>query len=508
MSLSHLSGACQLIAYLVSVVQSQCSMCKFFVSLCIAISVQAVTGFELYAVHSGFSGLITAGISVGSNHQPVRVSLNFGSDYSFLVAAPLCPPHVPRCFDFKSSRSFFSTQFNDVVPATNGEMSGIAVVDAMYIDSEQTFDPVPFTLVTRWQPTSAAYREVGGVIAAGRNSEVFKNQIVAIFDATPQVNGIGIKSVSSAEFKEDTDLVVYTIRASWTVEAFLCIKGPSSGGVLRSTVQFDPSETNLVIPWTMKSAFHDKLVATGVVVIPSDDGYLVGCSPSGELDEKLRIGLRLVTGAEISLITSQFAFAITPGDVVHDHEGVVTGYVCPLRVKFSNTATTVVIGRQLIRSVSAVYLNYRSGLLGISLLPRGSPKPEPFITTRPLIPIYGDPRVSADLASGNVTVAFPHQADGSLVLGSRAVRRFQLGGNSYSCWMFYRAEPTLITLSASEKRIELAGSFRGAYLRIERDLVAVRFSPEGSDGFTLKAMLVETGDSVRVCVTEMGTKPV
>jgi hypothetical protein len=470
-----------------ALIPSSRSLCKYFLFL--HILVHYGNAFELYATYTRFSGLVTTNVRVGSRRQPLRVSLDFAEETSRIFTKSACPVFVPACYDFEKSQTFFSTQFDDLFP----DMEGVSAMDEIQLGMDRVFDATVFTLVTKWIPTSAAFREVSGIMAGGPGSPLFRNTILEISDALPEVNGVLVRSISAREADTRTHMAIQALpdMNRWLAPALLCVNGGSAGGVIRTIVHIDPSEEDLVLPTTMRAVFLDKLETAGILALPNGNHLLVNCSEAGDLDPRFDLSLRFPSG-EISLLRSLFVLRGTVGEGFSDSQTGDAGIVCRVRIRFSSDSEHVVVGRQLIRSVNSVLFGYQSGMIGFNLRSarkRTLPSPSPLAKT--LIPQYELPTVLS--AVNATTVQLIQSASGSLVLSSLAVRD--------NCWVFLRTGPAPKSFF---KDIELAGEFKGAALRIDNGLISITLSHEGSDGDRLKASLQYNSNSVQICIVEDG----
>jgi hypothetical protein len=441
------------------------------------------TGLELYTLYSGLSGLISSGVKIGSDSQVVRLAINFSVDSSFLIAASLCPPHVPLCFNDTTSTSFLTAHLPMTISGINGLMTGISAVDEFKLGAESI--PMTFSLITQWEPQGPALREVGGMIGAGRGSIIFSDQVIAVYDGIPRINGLGIKSVVDMDRLSDMVVSSGNSNGGWIFESLLTIEGSYAGGIIRILTQFDTSEENLVFPVKMKQAIIDKLEAIGISSVEVGGTLLMPCTVFGRLYLDLKVSL-LIESVQIDIPTSQLEFQ-NPSRV-----GQVGEFRCPVRVRFSSRSRYVIIGRQLVRSVSAVLLDYKLGRIGFRMRdPRGAVL-NPVIESRPLVPVYDLPK----LLPGNAVVFQQDSVKGSLILGSTKLRLFNYKGQQFACWMMYRIK----SIDQPVLQEELAGRFTAMRLKIDRDRILIGLTREGILRMRHLAIVIWAPDSVRVCL--------
>ena len=461
-------------------------ICKYIIIVLVIVHQGA--SFQLEAVYSQFSGLVTDGIAVGSNRQPLRLTLDFTSGSHLLFDSKSCPQFV-TCFDPSKSVTYSTTR--RVQTLAHLGMSGLEARDEIDVGDDGLTELQPFVYVSRWNSETSRLKEVAGVIGAGTESAIFSETILAISDALPSFNGIEIGAVSwrVADLRTDVLVPMSILGGTWQSPVLLTVRGDDGGGILPASLEIDPSVEDLIIPESLKSVFLSKMMKARVFAV-ANDGYLhVNCSESSELDPRLEIALRF-SSVEISLMRSILVQESGGPSVFTDSKSGYIGLTCLTRIRFSKDTTNVKIGRLLIRSVKTLYLSYASRLMGFEKLTTDSPMRRP-ASNSPLIPLYGHPIFSKDDEGAHLTIKFPQTNGGNLILAS-----VSSAGN---CWTFYRTSPESV-----EREIELPGVFRAAKLRVESGMVSIRLSPDGSSRHPIKAFIKMRNRSVQACLKEDG----
>ena len=323
------------------------------------------------------------------------------------------------------------------------------------------------------------------MIGAGRGSIIFSDQVIAIYDAIPRLNGVGIKSVVNMDLLSDILVPSHNSNAGWIFESMLTMEGSYAGGIIRILTQFYPSEENLVFPVKMKQTLIDKLEAIGISSVEVDGILLMPCTVFGRLYLDLKVSMR-VGSVQIQIPTSQLELQ-NPSRV-----GQVGEFRCPVRVRFSPINRYVIIGRQLVQSVSAVLLDYKLGRIGFSVRDsRGAPL-SPVIESRPLVPVYDLPI----LLPGNAVVFRLDSGNGSLILGSAKLRVFNHRDQRFVCWIMYRIK----SIDQPVLHEELTGRFTAIRLKIDRDRILIGLTREGILRMRHIVIVISAPDSVRVCL--------
>jgi hypothetical protein len=443
-----------------------------WLSLLFGIVLARVTAeFTIFAVYSPFSGLVSAGAGIGTPQQQIRLALDFSDSESVLFAPSQCPIYVPRCFNQEKSNTFISLHTNTFLPHMNGLMASGVSGDVFSIAPSTL---TQFSYVTNWNFESAAYRDVAGKIGLSRLSKIWRDKVVYVSDALPEVNGV---RVSDKARRNRVDLITTAVGEdihAWVMNTFLSISGEKAGSVIRIKIEFNPAEETFLIPDQYRGIISDELVKAGSRVKITAEGLI-------ETDFKtIQIALQFVSGT-VNLVSSELGG----------------------RIRFCSHCRNAVIGRPLIRSVSSVALDFRAGLIGFSSLPETKleylpPVPE----TKTLVPIYGAPTLFRDSQSGNVTITFKEEKAGSLILASLAVKWIETEDKKYSCWGFLKTRNSKNGLDS--ERVE--GVFKGASLRVDEGQLQVKLLPVGEDGDKLR-VFTENGKSFfRVCLEETGTQ--
>jgi hypothetical protein len=450
--------------------------CKYIISSFLLITISSA--FELNAIYTQFSGLVTDEITVGSNRQPLRLSLDFRSKTHVIFDSRVCPLFV-TCFDSSTSVTFhFAKKLKPSRPSPVIEQASEAV-DEIDVGDDGLVEPYSIHYVTKWEGDSVYLKEVAGVIGAGVDSKLFGSTIVELSDAFPHFNGIRLKAVSWREAHARTDFLVSakTIGSKWMSSVLLSIREYDSGGMIPSQLHFDPSIEDLILPVAMKKAFETKLSKAHVSFVISDDILFIACT----IDPMLDLSLRFASGEVHLLNQLLLQFPIV------DHPK--SSGVCASRIKFSATKSeAIAIGRLLIRSVNALFLDYDSSLIGFDPLPLSAPRKFPNGPPESLIPIFDIPNINVDESTRNVVVQFPRSSRGSLILASLQT----ING----CWTFYRTSHS----GDIYRDIELPGDFKDAQYRIRNNSFSITLSPNGPHNSRFKGSVRMRNRTVQVCI--------
>jgi hypothetical protein len=450
--------------------------CKY--TIVILLFIELCHAFELRAVYSRFSGLVTDDIIVGSDQEAIRVSIDFGSSSNILFSPDVCPLFV-ACFDSTRSTTFSSKKQLKQYPISS--MFGWDATEYIDIGDDGLVEQYPLFYVSRWDSETVDLKEVAGVIGAGPDSRLFRGTIVELNDAVPEFNGIRIRTVSWGDANHRTDFLVPSkvLGSKWRSSVLLSVKDHDLGGMIPSELYFDPSIEDLILPFTMKGYLLSKLSRARITSGISDDFLYMSCSLSTDPD--IDISLRFSSG-EIQLINS----LLMELPIVEHPK--MSG-LCRTRIRFSKYQVDYIsVGRLLIRSVSAVFLNYDSSLIGIeSRASNAILESQPVALPEPLIPLYQLPQINVEETTRNASVQFNRSIHGTLILSSlKAVN---------GCWTFFRTFPT----TDLNRDIEVPGDFNETYYRIRNGFIAFNFSTQSSGAKKLKGVIRMRNRTVQVC---------
>jgi hypothetical protein len=278
-------------------------------------------------------------------------------------------------------------------------------------------------------------------------------------------------------------------------------------GSLSLQFRFNPSEEDLVISETLKEAFFQQF--DHLITVRGNE-VLGKCSQEGTLDPEIGFSIR-VGGSDIRVNSHQIA---TKGAVAAVHD--VLGHACQVRIRIVPSEWMyITIGRQLIRSVEYIVLDYPLKRIGFRRLSKSHANPPLVERPSARVPIYElIPRVIApfgDASTGDFRVDF-HEIEESvgipgLILSAEEYRWFEDDRRiKLFCFVLLKTHPGI------EHQLQhLPGTFGGVSLRREPGLVSIALARESNEGSALKASIRESFDSIRVCLqnaSESGSKDV
>jgi hypothetical protein len=441
----------------------------------------SVQSIEVTSMYSGFSGLVVAtDVRVGSSKKKFRLSIDFNSDESFLYAPAVCPPFVGLCYNpVDSVTGRFKSQSS----------RGIRMEEEVQFYSDRAPIRTPFILVTSLEEQ---FREVAGAIAAGRKSQLLKDKSIIVLED----NGGNIRFRTTIPMNMGliVDLSKYVIAEDtrWIIEGQLIMDGTE----FASRIHIDSSQDSTIMPMKFKTAVLDKLHGEGIKGKVNNGGQLVvDCERSKEVDSMLKLWIQ---------------FTSRPLRLHVSHENG-DNQTCLIKIRFDSNipSDTVIVGRDLLRSVSYIVLDYVAKIVGFRLRLPGPPASAVLHPVTPLIPLFGFPEIIYGVNYGprqsDTNIVFSKTVDGTLALASvTIIPSIGRDDQKLSCWSFIHLGPPGMEPWKGERHVELPGVFKGASLKIEDDKITVNLSlNKFNEADRLRASFVLSHHRVSVCLSDV-----
>ena len=329
-----------------------------------------LVGFLLEAEYSTFSGLV-ANVAVGSRQQRIRVGLDFLATESIVYAKQVCPLFVSECYDVLES--LVVEQLSEKSVGDWG--SGYLARDLVVIGGERN-PGFEFRLLTGLHPSDIKIRETAGVISLAKSSALVHGRIIMI---KADYTGVIAQDIDLSHSDVPGTEIMSVVGAGWDIPAEFLVDGIEVAGIT-----FDPSAQDIWLPGSNRAAIESVI---GDDLLIRKDVLYVNCVRS--LD--LRVSLPSGDSIQIPFILVEYSAEITASFSIH-RNGC---RYCPLRLKFSETLSRAVIGRQLLWSIDSAILDYPRS--SVRLVPRVVERSDlvPFVSNL-YLPSFSPPLVSAD----------------------------------------------------------------------------------------------------------------
>lgn len=347
-------------------------------------------GLRIEADYSAYSGLV-ASFQLGSLRAPLKLSVGFDREQSFIYPPALCPAFV-TCVDPLASSSYTAQPGADPFEDAHLEWSSDLAGSDLLSAGSQAMGRMDFRIVTSSLPQRPSFREVAGAVSLNRHSELMLNKVVTIRSRSFGFFSTGI----TAEFHDaavaDTMGVATVDPDHWVMEATVTVLGVNLGPF---HVGFSPHGRRMFLPHVLRRMLIERWRDQGILVdTRTANRLLVPCS---------------VIADTILQLSNGVAIRIAPVQLI----GRVASDTCEVMVKFHDDPR-VIIGSQLTDSVSEIVLdNVRNS---ISISPRSGRWISPFLTDA-LVPVFRDPEFTQD-GLGTISVRFPKaQGASGLFLG-------------------------------------------------------------------------------------------
>jgi hypothetical protein len=413
--------------------------------------------------YSAISGMV-ATVSIGTPPQEIQVAFDSGSPYSFLFSQETCPPFVSRCYDSSQSTTFTSRGIRSTLSDNNGVISG-----TISTDSVGQFTSFTFTLAESVSPTSARFRDVAGVIGMGKDSEYFRDSLIAVGESS-------VRRIEPEQVKLES---LISLQTDSSDKMWICSSVVSFNTlrILGSKFRFDPGESDVLIP---AKKWDSVISATKDI------------SASVDWEGRLVVRCDLIPAFHVSYPSGQSIglLRIPPSLLVVEKRaaGQADRQQCTTRFRFVEVLEHVVIGRVLTRRVGEIILNFQDD--NLYFLPSrkaesGRRLQRSFRSPIPLIPIFD----LNFIVTGENTIRFPVLTDPD----SPGLVAIDLRGNSFIKFPHSWFEGPQLTSKDC-----------GANLAAELSLDSVEITLE--PGTTHEVRLWECGDSVLVTARKKGRR--
>jgi hypothetical protein len=434
-----------------------------------------ITGSRSLALEfSSLSGVVTRAVIGVQDH--LYVALDFTTSESKMYSPKTCPPFLTGCYDPKRS-AFFIQRANKPGGPQRNIINRSKGRDSIRVGSIALPD-FAFSIWQREkQLTSPQYRDVHGVLGAGRSSVLFSNRIMEFYEQEspnedkPVMRDVG--SIDSPKLRS----VVFTPSVGmerWVFQGSLKIGETEIIGP-ESELEINPSVADIVFPVSIRDAVIDALQESGKAYIDEWG--------------------RLRTCGSISItVTPQWSpwmiLALKADQIVRKDLSNTEDRTCHLSwVRFSGTVGRVTLGRPFTRSVGRIVFDYKEGQIGFDTRPETTRPSTGFSLPPARIPIFSLPRLSE-----TGFIDFP--------LGNDLVLLSSTDGLS---WKFLRVEPQ-DGLPVSTDHMVASGA----------DRMIVSTEPDGTFRFTclrddsgksLRVSLIYTSDSVTILLESENPSP-
>ena len=398
-----------------------------------------------------FSGLVLP-VSIGTPAQLIYLGLNFVSAHSLLYSGNACPPFLSsHCFDPDTSASYiesFRMHSPEVVHGQGIELVRIGEVDKPGFG---------FQIDLNFPYKSLEFRDVGGFLGAGPQSEIFRSKIIELSSDTDG-SEFRLREVPEHEIPESETIDVQVVDSAKNWE-FVGTLG-STGSV---RFIFNPIHDGIVLPDVMKARVRSYRTDG---VIDSDGTLLVDCSN--------RHLVMFIRGSMVLL------------EMPRRDRGMRNGVIkCESPIKFDSQIMTPVIGRILMRSTRKMFLDYRRTHIVLEL---GIGSVNRFVATQesPVV-LFDYPQFQGQ----RLVIPRTHNRNG-LVLMSLAPRTLFQADVEYQCWTFHRIHESLFP------SVDIVGT---------GSEIAPSFSPDGVSfevsnmGDTLRLTVFTGTRSTKVCTS-------
>lgn len=451
--------------------------------------------------YSAYSGIV-ATVKVGRRgEQLISVGFDFNENESFFYSQAECPPLIGRCFDETLSSSFAPREVANPPYqfADDSRLSGIAATDELYIGQQGFFYRFQFHSITHTRPTSLAKREVGGMLGAGKASQLFSGKRVIVRECVEH------RQPRLTVLEDGQDQIVSSSMitfpslhpAKWSFSSQLYVSGSSlisPSCMYTGSVRFDPGFPNVALPRSAIPAFNGALEAQAVAYDIIDSRAYIECI-LGSIDLSFSMNLQVAPGSPAIRLTANQLAVLNPDRLpsvsVLVNRRILT--VCPTRILFQPDIDEIVIGRVLLRSSEAgVVLNYTDKT--ISFLES--------IERRPPLGSYEDPTPRVDLhhafpeiiRSGISFGRWHGERSGLALMGTRPRESDEFPGNF--CWNFFRVGESPVRSRASSLR--LSGHYSDISLHSEPHRTEIRLlsDPNASQKFKVAVRETDRGSSV------------
>ena len=431
--------------------------------------------FSLETEYSRLSGLVF-NIGVGSDPQPLRVGLEFKQDLSVIFSGLACGAFLPSCFSPDRSETFAPSPTQDQIASDRAWMGGKLVPN------------FTFEHRTRHATDELESIEVGGYISMTKKSEFL---IGASLVLEAHETGVRLSETADAVPSDPAWDVLSSDESKWDFSSALAI---NSVTVFSPTgFVFDPTIQDIVIPVNVWESVNIYLKSISIFAQVDDTGLVYfPCSEVDYISPGFTLSLQFPGNRHIAIPFTDLLF---PPETALARRTAAPSF-CPARIRVSQSSNAVVIGRQLLRAVSGIVLNYGSNTIAFYPLTSETMRPlDRFPVPIPLVPVFSDPLILTESIRFNpIDASFGN----GLLLTHKLPRRVP-GITGASCWTFLRLNEGYPHVSQSL----IEGFFNEATLFIVGSSLIIEHGPppvEGQPG--LQIVIVSLPDRLEVRVIE------
>ena len=265
------------------------------------------------------------------------------SSQSFLFTSKACPFGVSDCFNEEAETHMKRLRIGDLAidPSTTGpfQFTLVSVVDPELLLEDGGF-----------RNRVLRSRDVHGSVAFGPNSPIFQNAMglaVSEVDGNdPKKNLPFLRFFSDVNRESASDSFFVPVQnpesnEDWEVLGHLQVNGIAINESSSSPIRIDPGADEIIIPIALLGIFIENMKGFVVQRIVNGRPY-VDCTKEHvpRLSFKFGDDGKVLKIKRIQLLTSN-----------------LTSSVCALRIYFSKTATSITVGRALVRSLEKVILD-------------------------------------------------------------------------------------------------------------------------------------------------------
>jgi hypothetical protein len=462
-------------------------------------------GISLEGEYSSFSGII-ANFRVGSSDvasiENLRLGLRFSSSESALYSRWECPPFVSHCFVPEMSNSFSDAMIEKSKEDSLGSRKGYLVKDILRSGEGSLIkDNFSFQFVTVNQPTSLLFRDVSGYIGMGKYSDTFENKVVKIAELEDNKISITIteNDISTEVLESSSD-----DSENWS---FMAQRFSLGTQLMKEDIDrsFDPIAQDIILPVGLRRNLITRARLQGIKLEVNSDGRVgFECRLNSRISGQFffEIGVSRTVSIRLDSESLEFPPEAMQPEPFNDPRRGDYAVLCPLRIRLSDDSldNKIIIGRQLIRAVGSIQLNYRTGSMGI--VSRGSDQGRgSFPIVESVVPTFSDPVV--DISSSRISFLSTGSDDG-LYLLSLNHRTIDSANQPLHCWDLQRIRNKATGRSNSVVRIPAVYKDVDVILSpYENGEIVFQFikSDDESTADMKVSLVYRSSNEVRVCVS-------
>ena len=327
-----------------------------------------------YSAMSGPTTTLVLGGADGRTEQVLRLGFRFSSSESAIYSKWECPPFVSACFDPEQSTSFSQPMAEKTTADVLGERTGYTVHDVLKTpEGSIVSEKFNFHFITSNNPFNILFRDVSGYIGMGKDSSIFNGRRLRIReDAATYSNEVSISVVSGVvPLPEVVVASPHPERWSFIVSR---LSLASHMFLVDVEVIFDPLAQDFVFPSSLRDALVAAITRRSISEIEFDgNGRLwFPCQMDSHLPYHFVFQLSIQLGeAETFVIPIEPQLLEFPRESVEARISTASGQsrnVCPTRIRICDemSDSRIMLGRQLLRSVEFVELDFAARTIGFS----------------------------------------------------------------------------------------------------------------------------------------------